>query len=51
MTRVRIIGLPFQVDHVVAQLSRLLPVASVSAPRPCRNPADAGRVRVYVEVR
>lgn len=50
MTKIRIIGLPFEVDHVVAQLSRMLPVRSVSEPKPCRRAADRGRVRVYVRV-
>lgn len=50
MTKVRIIGLPFEVDHVVAQLSRFLPVRFVSETKPCRHATDRGRVRVYVRI-
>lgn len=51
MTKIRIIGLPFEADRVVMQLSRLLPVASASEAKPCRRAADRGKVRIYVEVR
>ncbi|MEV3937312.1 hypothetical protein AB0K52_15200 [Glycomyces sp. NPDC049804] len=50
MAKIRIIGLQFEVDHVVTQLSRLLPVRSVSEPKPCRRAADRGKVRVYVHI-
>ena len=50
MTEIRIIGLPSEAWQVVEQLSRLLPVQSVSEPKPCRRGANRGSVRIYVEV-
>lgn len=47
--RIRLHGLPGEVDEAVKRLHGIFAVVSVSAPRPDRGPSRL--VRVYVEVR
>jgi len=45
--KIRLMGLPADVDQAVAALRTALDVVSVSAPYPCRG--DSREVRRYVE--
>lgn len=45
---IRLMGLPDDVDQVVAQLTEVLDVADISRPYPCRG--GSRQVRVYLTV-
>ncbi|WP_153262177.1 hypothetical protein [Nonomuraea phyllanthi] len=47
--KIRIIGLPDEVDQAAAQIAHVLTVVETSAPYPCRG--NSRQVRLYLEAR
>ncbi|MEU7743360.1 hypothetical protein [Nonomuraea sp. NPDC049158] len=47
--KIRITGLPDEVDHAATEIARVLTVIETSTPYPCRG--NSRQVRLYLEAR
>lgn len=49
LVKIRITGLPDEVDHAATEIARVLTVIETSTPYPCRG--NSRQVRLYLEAR